>query len=42
MISHFLYHPVQVSWSDGLVPLACFPPGPGEQSDVFSLFYYDF
>ena len=24
MISHFLYHPAQVSWSDGLVPLVSF------------------
>ena len=30
MISHLLYHPAQVSWSDGLVLLVHFPPGPGE------------
>ena len=30
MISRFLYHPAQVSWSNGLVLLFCFLPGPGE------------
>ena len=30
MISHFLYCPAQVSWSDGVVPLVHYLPGPGE------------
>ena len=30
MISHLLYHPAQVSWSDGLVLLVHFLPGSGE------------
>ena len=30
MISRLLYHPAQVSWSDGLVPLVRFLPCPGE------------
>ena len=30
MISHLLYCPSQVSWSDGLVSYVHFPPGPGE------------
>ena len=30
MISDLLYHPAQVSWSNGLVPFVHLPPGPGE------------
>ena len=40
MISHFLYHPAQVSWSDGLVPLFRFSAWPRRARAMIFLFVY--